>query len=133
MAALPDRFMWWDPRTKADNPYSVYFAYARYPRHALLLFFKIGMLVRRQARRAAPAGGCVLMITNDAEPAVNNPLLYRLTRTWRRHAPDRVYTYEFERELHLPHDLICPGTPNLSTGLVYDRLVEQVQRLHRAH
>jgi pimeloyl-ACP methyl ester carboxylesterase len=129
LLALPDRFMWWDPRTKADNPYSVSFAYTRYPRHALLRFFQIGMRVRQEARRAAPRGQ-VLVLTNGAEPAVNNPLIYQLTRAWRRQAPDRVHSYEFERELHLPHDLICPGTPGLDTDLVYDRLLEQVQKLH---
>lgn len=132
LLALPDRFVWWDPRTKNDNPYSVPWAYTRYPRHALLFFFQIGMVVQNQARRAGPAGGQVLTITNAAEPAVNNALIHHLTQTWRRHAPDRVHTYEFERELHLPHDLICPGTPNLPIDLVYDRLVEQVQKLHRA-
>jgi pimeloyl-ACP methyl ester carboxylesterase len=133
LQALPDRFVWWDPRTKADNPYSVYYAYTRYPMHALLCFFQIGIAVQREARRAGPAGGQVLMITNAHEPAVNNPLLDRLTRTWRRRTPDRVHSYTFERELCLPHDLITPGTPGLSTEMVYDRLVEQVQRLHRTH
>jgi carboxylesterase len=127
--ALPDRFVWWDPRTKEDNPYSVYFAYARYPMHALLHFFRIGISVQRQARRAAPTGGQVLMLTNAHEPAVNNALIYRLTRAWRRHAPDRVHAYEFERDLRLPHDLITPGTPDVPTDVVYDRLIEQVSKL----
>ena len=132
LLALPDRFVWWDPRTKADNPYSVYFAYTRYPMHALLRFFQIGIVVQKQARRAGPAGGQVLMLTNGAEPAVSNPLIYRLTRAWRRRVPERVHTYEFERELHLPHDMICPGTPNLPIDLVYDRLVEQIHALHQS-
>jgi hypothetical protein len=132
LLTLPDRFVWWDPRTKEDNPYSVYFAYTRYPMHALLRFFQIGLSVQKQARHNAPAGGEVLMVTNAHEPAVNNPLLYRLTRAWRRHAPDRVHAYEFERELHLPHDLITPGTPGVPIDLVYDRLLDQVQRLHHA-
>jgi hypothetical protein len=69
------------------------------------------------------------MLTNAHEPAVNNALIYRLTRAWRRHAPDRVHAYEFERDLRLPHDLITPGTPDVPTDVVYDRLIEQVSKL----
>jgi hypothetical protein len=132
LLTVRDHFVWWDPVTKEDNPYSVYFAYTRYPMHALLRFFQIGIAVQKEARRAAPAGGQVLMITNADEPGVSNPLIYRLTARWRRRAPDRVHTYEFEAELNLPHDMICPGTPGLPTDLVYDRLVEQVIQLHQA-
>ena len=99
----------------------------------LLYFFQIGAAVLEQARRAGPAGEHVLMITNAHEPAVNNPLLYRLARAWRRHAPDRVHSYEFEPELRLPHDLITPGTPGVPTDLVYERLVEQIRQLHQTH
>ena len=100
--------------------------------HALLRFFQIGFAVQRLARRGAPAGGEVLMITNAHEPAVNNSLLYRLARSWHRHAPHHVHTYEFDQELRLPHDLITPGTPGVPTDWVYDRLVETTLSLHRA-
>jgi hypothetical protein len=43
-----------------------------------------------------------------------------------------VSTYQFERDLRLPHDMITPGTPNVPMDLVYDRLIEQVQKLHQS-
>jgi carboxylesterase len=132
LMALPDRFVWWDPRTKQDNPHSAYFSYTRYPMHALLHFFRIGFVVQEQARRSAMSGGRALMITNAHDPGVSSPLIHHLTRSWRKHAPNLVHTYEFERELHLPHDMITPGTPGVPMDLVYTRLVEQVEKLHQA-
>jgi carboxylesterase len=131
LLALPGFLIWWDPRTKADNPFSYYHAYPRYGSRSLAHFLRLGIALTQRARQGAPACGRITLVINDAEPAVNNPLIERLARAWRKRAPTRLCTYRFERSLHLPHDLITPGSPGAPTEWVYDRLVEQVQELHQ--
>src|SRR6266498_3571284 len=43
---LPNIFIWWDPRTKANNPYSIYYAYPRYSSRALVEIIRLGMITR---------------------------------------------------------------------------------------
>jgi carboxylesterase len=52
---LPNFYMWWDPRTKADNPYSIYYAYPGYPTRSLVEFLRLGMITRAQAEKSLPA------------------------------------------------------------------------------
>lgn len=132
LLALPSLLIWWDPRTKADNPDSYAHAYPRYGSHSLAQFLRLGVAVQQRARRAAPACGEIVMVVNESEPSVNNRLVERLTKAWRKRAFSRVQSYRFEKALHLPHDLISPGSPGVPTEWVYERMVEQVQRLHRA-
>ena len=132
LLVLPNFYLWWDPRTKDQNPSGVYHAYPRYASRSLGHIFRLGPALRRQACRAAPASAGVLMITNPSDMAVHNGLIDRLVRTWRQHGDARVHTYSFDPALRLPHDLITPGTPGVPTEEVYARLVEQVQRLHQA-
>jgi alpha-beta hydrolase superfamily lysophospholipase len=130
LLALPNFYIWWDPRTKEKNPFSVYHAYPRYASRSLGHILRLGIALKVQARRAAPAGTSVLMITNAAEPAVHNGMIDQLVKTWRQHGGARVHTYSFEQAMNLPHDLITPGTPGVPTEQVYTRLVEQIQALH---
>src|SRR4030095_14593883 len=53
---LPNFFLWWDPRTRADNPYSIYYAYPRYPWRALAEIMRLAMITRVQAEKFPPAG-----------------------------------------------------------------------------
>jgi alpha-beta hydrolase superfamily lysophospholipase len=130
LLALPNFYLWWDPRTKADNPLSVYHAYPRYASRSLGHIFRLGIDLQTQARRTAPASRSILMIANAAEPAVHNGMIGQLVRMWRQRGAC-VRTYSFEQALHLPHDLITPGTPGLPSEEVYAQLIEQVQALHR--
>jgi alpha-beta hydrolase superfamily lysophospholipase len=129
LLALPNFYIWWDPRTKEKNPFSVYHAYPRYASRSLGHILRLGIALKVQARRAGPAGHSVLMITNAAEPAVDNGMIDQLVKSWRQHGA-RVRTYSFEQAMNLPHDLITPGTPGVPTEEVYARLIEQIQALH---
>jgi alpha-beta hydrolase superfamily lysophospholipase len=126
------RMIWWDPRTKQESPFSAYYAYPKYALRSLGHMLRLGTAVREQARLAAPAGGSVLMMINDADPGVSNVELNRLAETWSRHEGARVQTYHFERSRKMPHDIITPGTPGVPTGEVYDRIVIQITDLHRS-
>jgi len=128
---LPSFFLWWDPRTKAENPYSIYYAYPRYPTRALAEILRLAMITRAQAEKSPPKAGNITMIINDAEPAVSNAEITRFIRLWQRHENTNVSEVHFEKDLGLPHDIITPGTPGVPVGDIHPRLVGVVKGVHK--
>jgi carboxylesterase len=127
---LPNFYMWWDPRTKADNPYSIYYAYPGYPTRALVEFLRLGMITRAQAQKSAPKAGKITIILNDAEPAVSNAEALRLYRLWQKHSKANLSEVHFERDMRLPHDIITPGTPGVPIEVINPRLINAVRDVH---
>jgi pimeloyl-ACP methyl ester carboxylesterase len=124
---LPDFYMWWDPRTKADNPHAVDYSYPGYSVHAMSELLKLGVQVRKQAHTAPPAAKKIVMVINDNEPGVNNQELFKVLADWEAHKNQTVLsTFHFERELKLPHDIITPGTPGVDIEIVYERLINLI-------
>lgn len=64
------------------------------------------------------------MITNAADPSVNNPINDQIVAIWREHGGAQVQAYEFPAEMELPHDLITPTRPDNRVDLVYPKLFE---------
>ena len=64
------------------------------------------------------------MITNAADQSVSNPIIERIVAIWQQHDGAQVDTYEFPKELGLPHDIITPTRPGNRVDLVYPRLLE---------
>ena len=127
---LPNFFIWWDPRTKADNPFSIYYAYPRYPTRALVEIMRLAMITRTQAEKSPPAARHITMIVNDAEPAVSNAEIMRLLQLWRKHDKANLNEYHFEKDMRLPHDIITPGTPGVPIGDIQPRLILAVKDIH---
>jgi carboxylesterase len=127
---LPNFFLWWDPRTKADNPFSIYYTYPRYPSRALVVILRLAMITRAQAEKSAPACRNITIIINDAEPAVSNAEIMKLLQLWRKHGKTNLSEYHFEKEMKLPHDIITPGTPGVPITEVHPRLVGTVLGTH---
>jgi carboxylesterase len=127
---LPNFYMWWDPRTKADNPYSVYYAYPGYPTRALAEFLRLAMFTRAQAEKSPPRAGRITMILNDAEPAVSNAEALKLFRLWQEHSKRNLSELHFEKEMKLPHDIITPGTPGVPIEDINPRLINAVRDVH---
>jgi len=127
---LPNFYMWWDPRTRADNPYSIYYAYPGYPTRALVEFMRLGMVTRAQAEKSPPVARNIVMVINDAEPAVSNAEILRFLKLWRKHGRANLDEYHFEKEMKLPHDIITPGTPGVPIGDINPRLINVVRGVH---
>lgn len=127
---LPNFYMWWDPRTKADNPYSIYYAYPGYPIRALVEFLRLAMITRAQAEKSLPKAGKITMILNDAEPAVSNSEAMKLLRLWQKHGKENLSEAHFEKEMKLPHDIITPGTPGVPFEVINPRLINAVREVH---
>lgn len=127
---LPNFYMWWDPRTRANNPYSIYYAYPGYPTRALVEFLRLGMITRAQAEKSRPKAGKITMIINDAEPAVSNAEIVKFIDLWQRHGNVRVSEVHFEKAMKLPHDIITPGTPGVPIADIQPRLINAVREIH---
>ncbi len=124
---VPNFFMWWDPRTKAENPHAIYYAYPRYPIRAMVEVFRLGTATQTQASKRPLSAGTISMIINDAEPSVNNDEIIKLLETWQRQGKGNLHRVHFEESLKLPHDFITPGTQGLNIEEIYPRLIRAVQ------
>jgi carboxylesterase len=127
---LPNFFLWWDPRTRAENPYSIYYAYPRYPTRALVEFLRLAMITRAQAEKDPPKAGKITMIINDAEPAVSNAEILRFLKIWQKYGKQDLSEVHFEKEMKLPHDIITPGTPGVPIAEIQPRLMSVVRDKH---
>jgi pimeloyl-ACP methyl ester carboxylesterase len=114
--ALPNFYMWWDSRRKDEvgPPYG----YPRFATHAYAALFDCGHLLVSAARKDRPKARSIAVLTNAAEPRLDNRFTYGLIESWRAHGAS-VETYEFPRADRLPHDLIDPGNAAQNTQLVY--------------
>jgi pimeloyl-ACP methyl ester carboxylesterase len=121
---LPNSFEWWDPLKQANiGPEH---AYPRYATHALVQFLRLGFAVRNAARRAPPAAGAILVVTNASDTTVNNAIIYEVTDNWRAQGAN-LSTFEFGADLHLEHDLIDPAQENQQIEVVYPKLIELIE------
>lgn len=127
---LPNFYLWWDPRTKAKNPYSIYYAYPGYPSRALVEILRLAMVTRAQAEISPPRADKIVVVINESEPAVSNTEIRKLLMSWKQQGKVNVSEYRFEKDMKLPHDIITPGTPNLPIEIIHPRLVNAIRDIH---
>lgn len=102
---LPNFYMWWNPKLKdrIGPPHG----YPRFATRAYAALFECGRRLLAEARQSAPKSPAITVVTNAAEPRLDNRYTYRLIKVWRRHGVN-VETFEFPARDGLPHDLIDP-------------------------
>ena len=127
MLLLPDRFQWWDPINKENNPNSSPYSYTRYPTHALFENLRLGYIAQADARRNKPAAKAILTITNANDNSVSNAIVREFEEIWRKYGDECLESYQFPKELQLPHDLITVGRPDAKIELVYPKLHELIR------
>jgi carboxylesterase len=113
---FPNFYMWWnnDEKDRLGPPYG----YPRFATHAYAALFEVGRRLVASARRSAPKARSLAVVTNAAEPRLDNRFTYDLIASWRRHGA-AVETYEFAASERLPHDLIDPGNAHQRIDYVY--------------
>ena len=121
---IPNFYLWWNNkvRERIGPPYG----YPRFSTHAYAALFQAGRRLVKAARAGPPKAQSIAVITNAAEPRLDNRFTYRLIDSWRGHRAN-VETYEFPVADRLPHDLIDPGNAAQNNALVYPiitRLIE---------
>jgi carboxylesterase len=124
---LPNFWQWWDPVHKENNPLAAPFAYARYPLHALLENMRLGYATEADAKRVRPASDKIIVITNANDDSVNNGVVAEFERMWKDHGEENLVTFQFEKALGLPHDLVTAIRPGARIDLVYPKLLELIQ------
>ncbi len=112
----PNFYMWWNNelKDKLGPPYG----YPRFATHAYAALFDAGRILVRGARSEPPKAKSIVVITNAAEPRLDNRFTYRLIDSWRRHGA-AVETFEFPASDGLTHDLIDPGNAAQRIDYVY--------------
>ncbi len=121
---LPNFYMWWN--RKAKDGLGPPYGYPRFATHSYAALFENGRALVRAARKAPPRAAGIVVVTNAAEPRLDNRFTYRLVESWRAHGAN-VETFEFAAAHRLPHDLIDPGNAAQNNALVYPvvtRLIE---------
>ena len=120
---LPNFWVWWDSKLKErlGPPHG----YPRFSTHAYAALFKTATRVLKAARAAAPKAGSIAVITNAAEPGLDNRYTRQLVERWRQHGAT-VNTFEFPTSDRLPHDLIDPANPAQNTELVYPVVIKAI-------
>lgn len=124
LSALPNFFMWWDPRNKEKELPST--GYPRFPTRALAGALRIGYPVERDAATVPIRARSAVVVTNAKDPAVNNRVTQRVASAWRTHAPGRVDECEFTT-LPANHDIIDPENAQPRTDIVYPKLLELIE------
>jgi pimeloyl-ACP methyl ester carboxylesterase len=120
---LPNFFIWWDRRLK-DGRGPVH-GYPRFATRAYAAVFQTGKAVLKSASDGPPKARELVVITNAAEPSLDNRFTYRLVETWRRRGAE-VSTFEFPASDHLPHDLIDPANEEQNTELAYPVVIRAI-------
>ncbi len=123
---LPNQFIWWDPRVRAET--GIAYAYPRFATHTLARLFLFSAELLQYARNHPPAARRVWMVTNANDFAVNNALCRQFANAWRAHGTDQIRTYEFPRALGLPHDLLDPIDAAVKPDAVYPQLIKIVEQ-----
>ena len=119
---LPNFYIWWDSRAKANiGPAH---GYPRFATHAYAAVFTVASRQMSAARRAAPKAASIGVITNAAEPRLDNRFTHQLVAEWRRHGAS-VEAFEFPASEGMPHDLIDPVA---NAAAVLDRSYPVVER-----
>jgi pimeloyl-ACP methyl ester carboxylesterase len=113
---IPNFYVWWDYGLKEHLAPT--YGYPRFSTHAYAALFETAMTVTRAAREAPPKARSLAVVTNAADPGLDNRYTYRLVQEWRDHGAI-VETFEFAGSDGLPHDLIDPANPQQNVGLVY--------------
>ena len=123
-AAAPNFYVWWNSGLK-DGLGPAY-GYPRFATHAYAALFECGRRLIQSARKMPPRARAIAVITNAAEPRLDNRFTYRLVTSWREHGA-AVEGFEFAAAENLPHDLIDPGNANQRTEYVYPTVTRLIE------
>ena len=121
LSALPNFFLWWDPRERERHRPAT--AYPRFSTRALAQTLLIGDDVCAAARRQAQRADRIVTVVNRCDPAVNNEVAHQVSLAWNGWNPRGVEYVELRR-LPENHDIIDPQNPLARIDLVYPRLLK---------
>jgi pimeloyl-ACP methyl ester carboxylesterase len=123
---IPNIWMWWDPTTKEKNPFTQSYQYPRYPLHALAEYMRLGFAAERDAKQNKPGVERLIVITNANDESINNGIVAQFEDLWQQHGEEFMRSYQFEKNLGLPHDVITPTREDGNTALTYPIIIDYI-------
>jgi hypothetical protein len=57
---------------------------------------------------------------------VNNTVISEFEQIWQKYGKEFIQSFQFSKDLQLPHDLITVGRPDAKIELVYPKLHELI-------
>ena len=124
--SIPNIWMWWDPTTKENNPFAQSYQYPRYPLHALAEYMRLGFAAERDATQEKPGVDRLIVITNANDESINNGVVAQFEELWQLHGEEYMRSYQFEKNLGLPHDVITPTREDGNVALTYPIIIDYI-------
>jgi pimeloyl-ACP methyl ester carboxylesterase len=124
LLASPNQYMWWGDPEEIDQ--GALHAYPRFSTKALGQILRISAGVRRASRRGLPHCESIVVVDNDNDTGVSQPIIKKTIAAWQRRGAPDLRTYTFGREHQLDHDLIDPDHPQQNVALVYPKLLSLI-------
>ena len=104
------------------------FGYRGFATRGLGVMMRMGFSIYEAARKAKPAVQSVLIVSNAADPSMNNGIIRNLIHRWQRNGLKYCEMYEFDASHHLPHDIIGTQNPHQQVAFVYPILLDLITR-----
>ncbi len=104
------------------------FGYRGFATRSLAVMMRFGFSVYGAALKQKPAVQSVLIVTNAADPSVNNAIIQQLVQRWQKRGLRYCEAYEFDASQHLPHDIIGTLNPQQHVSIVYPVLLDLITR-----
>jgi hypothetical protein len=118
---LPNRFVWWNERSKADLPGPAQ-CYPRFSTRAMAESYRLGEQVRRGLATRPPRAREVVVVTTAGDGAVDNGRAREFAARCAAGGA-RVREHAFPAAAGVVHDMIDPKQVGARTGLVYPALL----------
>ena len=111
---------------RVDSPLKRPYQYPRYPVHALSEYMRLGLAAERDAKQNKPGVERLIVITNANDESINNGIVAQFEELWQQHGQEFMRSYQFEKDLGLPHDVITPTREDGNTALTYPIIIDYI-------
>ena len=89
---------------------------------------RFGFSIYGTSKKSSAAAQSVLVITNAADPAVNNKIPLEIAKNWQANGLKQLEKYEFDAKYKLIHDIIDPGQKQQNIAVTYPILQDLLLR-----
>ncbi|MCW3053166.1 MAG: hypothetical protein JWN14_2336, partial [Chthonomonadales bacterium] len=106
---MPNSFQMWpdeEPEKLRQTKRKPTIYYPRWSTHALAQLLRLSFATQAKASEQSPAAQSILIVTNAHDADVNNAMTTTVVENWRKHAADKIQTFEFPASQGLDHDFI---------------------------
>jgi esterase/lipase len=108
-----------------DGPEHNYLGFAT---QGLGEMMRFGFSIYDTSKKTSAAAQSVLVITNAADPAVNNKIPLKVAKNWQANGLKQLNQYQFDAKYKLIHDIIDPGQKLQNVAVSYPILLDLLSR-----